>query len=185
MDNDMVEYLKNIRLIFGRLLEDIYFMNDQINNFKKYCGAYNFNVENKQYFFFIKYSTILNLFYQCFSNHLSFINIGNGGEIKLIKENINNTHNTTMKFNITKKINQFKYIRTSNNLIIDNVSINLINGNVEIIIGHIKYILKNEINNNITNIDLYINNQCEILSNIESSVITNINFISKYIKEIS
>lgn len=195
MEKDEIEnitkYLDNIKLILGKLLEDIYFFNDQLLEFKQYCSKYDLNNKETSKIIIQRFETILILFYQYFSNHLSFVNIKDENN-KIIKLLTDTEKQTTFKIRGTKKMKDFRYLQTTFNIVtVDNISVNKLFDDEEklieipICIGNIKYSLKNIPCKNMGNIELHINNQFETLGDIEFSLNTNINFITKYINAFS
>lgn len=181
---NIVSFLQNTKKIFNRILLDVHTYQDLLT---EYFNKHETHINDKNNAI-KKLKIISEIFYKSFFNHLSVVNIDNGFE-KLIKSVAVNEKENTIKYRGLIKIFGEKYTQTNITVAtIDNISINKIydEKNIKSIIGYElcigknKYFMDEIYENNINNIDIFIENRKIILENIEISLITNIDFITKY-----
>lgn len=188
-EKDIINYLDNIKLIFERILKDIYLYNENLSEFVFYCQKFDKNNKTMIDIMIKKLKIISELFYKSIINHLSIINNEHGFGEKLIKSVKNKEYTNVIKYCCLKNVYGEKYIQVSSNVAtIDNITIEKIFGDKKSIIGYnfiigkMTYFLNENYDNiieNIENIENIINNKKNILENIEISLMTNIDFIKK------
>jgi hypothetical protein len=184
---DIINYLDNIKLIFERILKDIYLYNENLSDFILYFQKYDKNNEIMENILIKKFKTISELFYKSVTNHLSIINNEYGFGDKLIKSVKENDEVNIIKYSGMKKLYGEKYIQVISNVAtIDNISIEK-NFNSEksiigynIYIGKLTFLFNEKYNNFMENISDIISEKKNTLENIEISLISNIDFIKKY-----
>jgi hypothetical protein len=194
--NDIVNYLDNIKLIFERLLKDVYLYNENLSEFVLYYQKYDKNNEIMSNIMIKKLKIISELFYKSVINHLSIINSDHGFGDRLIKPVKEQEQINVIKYCGIKKLYGEKYIQTTINVAtIDNMTIKKIfdteKNNVEnctqksiigykLNIGKMEYFFDENYEICIKSINEIIDEKKNILENIENSLATNIDFIQKY-----
>jgi hypothetical protein len=191
--NEIANYLDNIKLIFERLLKDVYLYNENLSDFIIYYQKYDKNNEIMANIMIKKLKIISELFYKSVINHLSIINSKHGFGERLIKEvkEQDNERMNVIRYCGMKKLYGEKYIQTTINVAtIDNISIKKILNNknsakesiigYQLNIGKMEYFLDENYEIRIENINKIIDEKKNILENIENSLTTNIDFIQKY-----
>jgi hypothetical protein len=183
--NNIVHFLEYAKQILERILGDVQLYENYFDNIISDISISEHNSLENEYII-KKLQKISEIFYKSIVNHLSIVNTENGFE-KIIKNVTKEEKNITIKFNGMKKLYGEKYIQT--NLVvgsIDNISINpmILEESIigyEFCIGKNKYLIDEKYDKYIKDINILIKEKKNIIENIEISLITNIDFISKYI----
>jgi hypothetical protein len=183
--NNISNYLDDIKLIFERILKDVYLYNENLSEFILYCQKYDKNNEIMANIMRKKLKIISELFYKSVINHLSIINSDHGFGDRLIKPIKEHEKINVVKYCGMKKLYGEKYIQTSINVAtIDNMTIKKICEKsmvgYKLDIGNMEYFFDENYKFHIKSINEIIDEKKNILENIEISLTTNIDFIKKY-----